>query len=150
MADLPALFDGVATIQLYDWPHQEVPGILLRAGFTVYGHAPDGYHVHKIADVEPDAGRAFPVAGDRWLVAHGLDGPPPAVDLVCTFRPPDEQPDIVRMAIELGAKTFWVQEPAEPSEDARLLAEQAGLNWVDSVAIEQVVSEFQIKAKGSA
>ena len=142
MSDVPGLFADVDTIQLIDWPHQEVPGTLLRAGFAVFGHEPSGYHRHAIAPEAPAEGRSFPVAGG-WLTAEAIDEAPPA-DIVCTFRPPEEQPDIARMAIAAGAKVLWVQQPAEPSLEAQVIAEAAGLAFVHGVGIEAIVSEFKL------
>jgi hypothetical protein len=132
------LFIAAAYVQFYDWPHQDVVAAALRAGKTVYGHSPSGYARHAIVD-EPDDEifRKFPVSGGGYLISTPLETAPPA-DLVVTFRPPEEQPAIVRMAFDQGARSFWVQPPAESSQDAKQLAKESGIAFIERVDLRDV------------
>jgi predicted CoA-binding protein len=48
------------------------------------------------------------------------------VDLVLVFRPAEEAPAIAEAAVELGARTLWLQDGIV-SEAARAIAEDAGV-----------------------
>lgn len=52
------------------------------------------------------------------------------VDLVDVFRPPEEAPGIARQAVEVGAGALWLQLGIR-SEEARTIAEEAGLDYVE-------------------
>jgi len=84
------LLESATTVEFIDWPHQDVPGTLIRAGYSVVGHEPDGYRTYVIDDKEP-AGRVFPLTGGGYLVSHLRDTLPERVDIVNTFRPAEEQ-----------------------------------------------------------
>ena len=127
--------DGVRTILLVDWPTAEGPATLLRAGYDVYGHEPDGLRRYVIDDGE---GR-FELEGGGWLADRMVDDVP-APDLVCTFRPPEEQDEIVADAIRRGATVFWVEEGEGTAESARATAEAAGLTFVDGASLWKTVS----------
>jgi uncharacterized protein len=62
---------------------------------------------------------------------------PEPVDLVDVFRPSDQTPDVVRQAIAIGAKAVWLQLGIS-SPEARRLAEEAGLDYVENrcIAVE--------------
>jgi hypothetical protein len=68
---LRALLEGASTIELVDWPSQEVPATLLRAGYRVVGHEPDGFKSYVIVDDDPE-GRVFPLAARTVAKAAGL------------------------------------------------------------------------------
>ena len=51
---------------------------------------------------------------------------PELVDLVNVFRPPAACPDIARQAVEIGAKTLWLQLRVV-SEEAAEITETGGL-----------------------
>jgi hypothetical protein len=125
-------------VQFYDWPHQDVVAAALRAGKTVFGHSPGGYARHAIvAETDDDVFRRFPVSGGGYLISTPLEVAPPA-DLVVTYRPPAEQPDIVRIAFDQGARSFWVQPPAESSREAKKLAAESGMAFVERVDVRDV------------
>ena len=134
------LFADATAVQFYDWPHPDVVAVVLRAGKTVYGHTPGGYSQHAIVD-EPDDEifRRFPVVGGGYLVSTPIDGAPP-VDLVITYRPPEEQPGILEVACDQGAKSFWIQPPVEPSVEARAAAHDAGVEWIEGVDLRDLAS----------
>lgn len=100
------------TVLLVDW-HQDVPRSLIAAGYDVFS-CEGGYFRHEIAMTPPgDDVRAVSPSKPHhqgFLVYRPLDGPPPAVDLVCTYRPAEEQAGIVEaFVLPLGAKWFWVE-----------------------------------------
>lgn len=134
------LFANAASVQFYDWPHQDVVAVVLRAGKTVYGHTPGGYSQHAIvAEPDEEIFRRFPVLGGGYLISTPIDGAP-SVDLVITYRPPDEQLGILEVAREQGAKSFWIQPPAETSAEARAAAVDAGVAWIEGVDLRDLAS----------
>lgn len=126
---------GARTVLVIDWPTRDVPDTLARAGYEVVVHGGPG----------PEDYTAYEVAGEE--VAERRVGRPPAhADVVYTFRPLDELPEIVDMARQVGAGTVWVQSglsaagvkdpegcwlPAEAAAGARAMVEAAGLAYVD-------------------
>ena len=54
---------------------------------------------------------------------------PETVDCVEVFRRPEYTPDVVRQAIDIGAKSVWLQ-LGIVNDEARRLAEEAGLDFV--------------------
>jgi predicted CoA-binding protein len=131
---LRPLLEAATTVELIDWPHQDVPATLVRAGYSVVGHEPSGYKMYAVVEEEP-AGRVFPVSGGGYLASQSLEALPDKIEIVNTFRPADEQPDIARGAVEIGASVLWIQPGESTSEEARIIAEAAGLAFVDGVDI---------------
>ena len=149
--DLRSLLESVRTILLVDWPGPEQPAALVRAGYEVYGHEPDGFRRHGVAasaDAGDPACRSFPLEGGEHLVSW-MVASHPTPELVCTYRPPEEQPEIVATAIEAGARAFWVEEGAGgTSPDARSAAESAGLTFVDGASLGGTVTALGVRAAG--
>jgi predicted CoA-binding protein len=143
MEHLRSLLEGATTVELIDWPHQDVPATLIRAGYSVVGHEPNGYRAYTIVDEEP-AGRVFPVAGGGYLATQPLAALPDQIEIVNTFRPANEQPGIARGAVEIGARVLWIQPGESTSEEARAIAEAEGLAFVDGVDIGQAVRDLDI------
>ncbi len=56
---------------------------------------------------------------------------PEQVDVVDVFLPSEKTPEIAEDAVRAGAKTLWLQESIESSE-ARRIAEEGGLNYVEN------------------
>jgi len=136
--DPAELLRDAKSVLFIDWPHQDVPGSVIRTGRTVYGHEPHGFGVHAIVDeTDDERARRFPVTGGGYLTMTTID-PPESVDLVCTFRPPDEQPEIARNAIAMGAKSFWIHPGEGSSDEARTVCDEAGVAFVDGVDIREV------------
>jgi predicted CoA-binding protein len=140
---LRPLLEAATTVELLDWPHQDVPAALIRAGYSVVGHEPFGYKTYAIVDDEP-AGRVFPVSGGGYLATVPLEALPDKVEIVNAFRPADEQPDIARGAVAIGASVLWIQPGVSASEEARVIAEAAGLSFVDGVDIASAVRDLDI------
>jgi predicted CoA-binding protein len=87
----------------------------------------------------------FPLEGGGFLTSEPLDALPEGIEIVNTYRPADEQEDIARGAIELGAGVLWVQPGESTSEQARAIAEAAGLTFVDGVDIAQAVRDLGVR-----
>lgn len=144
MEHLRPLLEAATTIELIDWPHQDVPATLIRAGYSVVGHEPDGYKTYLIVSAEP-AGRLFPITGGGYLTGEPLDALPDRVEIVNTYRPADEQPDIARGTIELGANALWVQPGESVSDEARSIVEAAGLQFIEGIDIAEAVRTLGIQ-----
>ena len=122
------------TVLVIDWPSKDVPEKLLLAGFDVYvrgGPGPTDYFVYELND-----GR---------IVARHLGRPPERAELVYSYRPLSELPQIVATAKALQAETIWTQSglraaatkdakgcwvPQEELESARRLVQSAGLRYL--------------------
>jgi predicted CoA-binding protein len=124
------------TILVVDWPTRDVPDTLVRAGYEVVVHGGPG----------PEDYTAYEGSGEE-VVERRVGRPPAHADVVYTFRPLDELPEIVAMARTVGAGTVWVQSgrapdgskdpegcwlPAEAAAGARATVEAAGLTYVDA------------------
>lgn len=118
-----------------DWPTRDVPDTLAGAGYEVVVHggpAPDDYTAYEL------------VGGE--VVTRRVGRPPDQADVVYTFRPLEELPEIIGKALSLGARAVWIQsglaedgstDPEgcwlsdETAARARALVEAAGLDYVD-------------------
>lgn len=147
MADLQALLRDTRVVVLYDWPTEDVPDTLTRAGYEVIvfgGPNPDDVFRNELRDGE--------------VVAHRTGVAPTHADLVYSFRPVDELPAIVTAAAEMGAKAVWRQtgrddsgerDPrgcaASPDESAQALAlvEQAGMIYIEDSYIADAVRSIR-------
>jgi uncharacterized protein len=89
---------------------------------------------YRIIPVNPVADELF---GEE--VYRNLAEIPEAIEIVDVFRPAREAPDVVREAISAGAKAVWLQLGIS-SPEARRLAEEAGLDYVENrcIAVEMV------------
>jgi predicted CoA-binding protein len=94
----------------------KVAGILIDAGY----------------DVIPVHPKAAEILG-RTAYAS-LAEVPVQVDIVDVFRPAEEAAGIARGAVEIGAKTLWLQ-LGITSAEARTTAENAGLQYVEDTCI---------------
>jgi hypothetical protein len=146
------------TVLLIDW-HPDVPRSLAAAGYDVYTE----YHVAHRAELLPAVpaelkegeevlGPLDPSDDRGFLVWHLVDNLPDQIDVVCTYRPPDEHLDLVeRYALPRQARAFWVEEggfasgmtPAyrgpeqllEASEAAKARCEQSGIAVIEGLSI---------------
>lgn len=87
----------------------------------------------RIIPVNP---HADVILGERvYRTLADIPGPAGLVDV---FRPPGQAPDIARQAVAAGATALWLQ-LGITSQEARAIAEQAGLLYVDDrcLIIEQ-------------
>lgn len=95
----------------------------------------------QVIPVNPNASEIF---GER-AYASLLDVEEP-VDVVQVFRPPNEAPDIARQAVQIGARVLWLQLGISSGE-ARRIAEDAGLDYVEDTCMEQQSRRFGIHKK---
>jgi uncharacterized protein len=65
------------------------------------------------------------------------------VDVVDVFRPAVEAPDIARQAVAIGARALWLQ-LGIVSDQARAIAEAAGLDYVEDLCMGRESVRLQI------
>lgn len=118
MSDADDVLTHSKTVVAIDWPSQDVPTTLAAAGYRTFSHEGPG--------------------DEAWYLYEGEkrthSTPPEAADLVYTYRPVDELPDIVEFAQQLGAHAIWFEEgrrDAEQALAARAIVEAAGLTYLD-------------------
>jgi predicted CoA-binding protein len=141
------LLKAVETVLVIDWPSKEVPECLARAGFRVIvrgGPGPEDYSAYELKD-------------GQVAVRH-IGRAPETTDLVYSYRPLSELPEIIESAKRVHAKTVWTQSglsaagtkdprgcwvPEQELRSARKLVEAAGLNYVTEPYIADIVRERQ-------
>jgi len=102
-----------------------IPAALQAAGFT-------------IIPVNPSAEEIFGVSAYKSLADV-----PDAIDVVEVFRPSDEAAEIARQAVAVGAKALWLQKGIA-SEEARAIAEEAGLDYIEDECMGVERSRYSI------
>lgn len=102
-----------------------IPRWLLNAGFTVI-------------PVNPSAEE---ILGQK--VYKSLADIPVPVDIVDVFRPSEEAAGVAEQAAAIGAKTLWLQ-MGITSDEARSVAEKAGMNFVEDNCLGVTVNELGI------
>jgi predicted CoA-binding protein len=107
-------------------PGGSVPAGLQRRGF-------------RIIPINPYADTLF---GERAY--RSLLDVPDKIDLVDVFRPAADAPDIARQAAQVGAKALWLQLDIR-SEEARAIAEAAGMDYVEAECTGVIASLHQIR-----
>jgi uncharacterized protein len=109
------------------------------------GSVPEGLQRRgfRVIPINPFAEVLF---GER--VYRSLAEVPEKIDLVDVFRPAADAPEIARQAVAVGAKALWLQEDIR-SEEARRIAEEAGLDFVEDECTAVVAALYRIK-KGAA
>lgn len=105
------------------------------------GSVPEGLQRRgfRIIPINPFADQLF---GER--VYRTLADVPEKVDLVDVFRPSGDAPEIARQAVAIGAKALWLQEDIR-SEEARRIAEEAGLEYIEDECTAVIASLYQIR-----
>ena len=93
----------------------------------------------RIIPINPYAHELF---GER--VYRTLAEVPEKIDLVDVFRPAADAPEIARQAVAIGAKALWLQQDIR-SEEARKIAESAGLDYIEDECTAVVASLYRIK-----
>jgi CoA binding domain len=134
--------EATKSVLVIDWPSEEVPESLARAGKQVLvrgGPGPADYSVWAWED--------------GLVVKRPLGRAPDHVDLVYAHRPLSELPGIVDQARSLGAKAVWTQSGLSADgckdvrgcwvaeselESARKLVEAAGMMYFTSPYIGDV------------
>lgn len=100
-------------------PAHSVPAQMLRHGWRVI---PVNPYVDELWEQ-----RTYPLLAEI----------PEPVDLVNVFRPSADAVDVVRQAVEIGARAVWLQ-LGIVSPEARRIAEEAGLDYVEDECIAVV------------
>jgi predicted CoA-binding protein len=110
------------------------------------GSVPEGLQRRgfRIIPINPYADTLF---GER--VYRSLADVPEKIDLVDVFRPASDAPDIARQAVAVGARALWLQLDIR-SEEARRIAEAAGLDYVEDECTAVVSSLYRIKKEAAA
>ena len=103
-----------------------VPAGLQRRGF-------------RIIPVNPYADRLF---GEK--VYRSVLDIPEKVDIVDVFRPAEDAPEIARQAAAIGAGALWLQLDIR-SDEARRIAEEAGMDYVEDECTAVVASLYRIR-----
>jgi uncharacterized protein len=110
------------------------------------GSVPAGLQARgfRIIPINPFADTLF---GER--VYRSLSEVPVQIDLVDVFRPAADAPEIARQAVAVGAKALWLQLDIR-SEQARRIAEAAGLDYVEDECTAVVSSLYRIRKQTAA
>ena len=110
------------------------------------GSVPEGLQRRgfRIIPINPFADELF---GER--VYRSLGDVPEKIDLVDVFRPAADAPEIARQAVAVGAKALWLQEDIR-SDEARRIAEEGGLDYIEDECTAVVASLYRIKKVASA
>ena len=110
------------------------------------GSVPAGLQARgfRIIPINPFAEVLF---GER--VYRSLSEVPVKIDLVDVFRPAADAPEIARQAVAAGAKALWLQLDIR-SEEARRIAESAGLDYVEDECTAVVSSLYRIRKQTAA
>jgi predicted CoA-binding protein len=105
------------------------------------GSVPEGLQRRgfRIIPINPYAQTLF---GER--VYRSLLEVPDRIDLVDVFRPAADAPEIARQAVAVGAKALWLQLDIR-SEEARRIAEAAGMEYVEDECTAVVASLHQVR-----
>jgi predicted CoA-binding protein len=105
------------------------------------GSVPEGLQRRgfRIIPINPFADVLF---GEQ--VYRTLADVPEKIDLVDVFRPAADAPEIARQAVAVGAKALWLQLDIR-SQEARRIAEAAGLDYVEDECTAVVSSLYRIK-----
>lgn len=82
-------------------------------------------------------------------VYRSLAEVPDKIDLVDVFRPAADAPEIARQAVAIGAKALWLQLDIR-SDEARSIAEAAGLDYVEDECTAVVGALHRIRKKTAA
>lgn len=93
----------------------------------------------RIIPINPYADTLF---GER--VYRTLAEVPERIDIVDVFRPAADAPEIARQAVAVGAKALWLQLDIR-SDEARRIAEAAGIDYVEDECTAVTSSLYRIK-----
>jgi predicted CoA-binding protein len=114
-----------------------------RDPFKAGGSVPEGLQRRgfRVIPVNPHAAELFGEHVYRSLldIPHDI-----AVDIVDVFRPAEDAPEIARQAVAIGAKALWLQLDIR-SDEARRIAEAAGLDYVEDECTAVVGSLYRIR-----
>ena len=99
-------------------------------------------HGWRVIPVNPHADEIW---GERCY--HSLAEVPVPIDMVNVFRPSAQATDVVRQAVEVGAKAVWLQQGIV-SPVGRELAAAAGIDYVEDLctAVIRAVNQLTKRA----
>jgi predicted CoA-binding protein len=98
----------------------------------------------RIIPINPFADVLF---GER--VYRSLAEVPDKIDVVDVFRPAADTPEIAQQAVAIGARALWLQLDIR-SEEARRIAEAAGLDFVEDECTAVVSALYRIRKRAAA
>jgi uncharacterized protein len=112
-----------------------------RDPFKAGGSVPAGLQRRgfRIIPINPHADMLF---GER--VYRSVLDVPEEIDIVDVFRPGHDAPEIARQAATVGAKALWLQLDIR-SDEARQIAEAAGMDFVEDECTAVIASLYQIR-----
>jgi uncharacterized protein len=112
-----------------------------RDPFKAGGSVPAGLQRRgfRIIPINPHADMLF---GER--VYRSVLDVPEKIDIVDVFRPASDAPEIARQAAAVGAKALWLQLDIR-SDEARQIAEAAGMDFVEDECTAVIASLYQIR-----
>ena len=130
------------SVLIVDWPSQDVPRELIAGGFDVFSAnlaagTASRYSVGERSERESrDGVEVLPPQrdGDPPLIISRLDAMPEHVDVVALYRPASEHARIAQHAVDLGARTIWVQLDSL-ADDARRIAATAHVAVIEDTSI---------------
>src|SRR5487761_503316 len=93
----------------------------------------------RVIPINPFADELF---GER--VYRSLSEVPFKIDLVDVFRPSEDALEIARQAVAVGAGALWLQLNIR-SDEARRIAEAAGMDYVENECTAVVSSLYRIR-----
>ncbi|MEO8745281.1 MAG: CoA-binding protein [Candidatus Dormiibacterota bacterium] len=93
----------------------------------------------RVIPINPYADELF---GEK--VYRSLLDVPDKIDVVDVFRPAADAPEIARQAAAIGAATLWLQLDIR-SEEARQIAQAAGLDFVEDECTAVVSALYRIR-----
>ena len=136
----------MASALIVDWPSQEVPRELIAAGFDVFSAnlaagTASRYSVgERAASHNTDGVEVLPPQreGDPPLVISRVPALPEHVDVVALYRPAEEHARIAQRAVDLGARTVWVQ-LGTLADDARRIAADAYIAVIEDTPIDDAI-----------
>jgi hypothetical protein len=149
MVQYDQILQNSSSVMLVDWITTQVPRTLLEAGFRVYGSSPGGYSSADLFTEAPQGEylSVFPPEDQQngFLVFRRLAEAPAHVDIVYVYRPAEELKKIITTTMNaVGATTFWLQPPVT-SDEARRLAEEQGIAFVEGIDIVDAVRRLGIR-----
>jgi len=105
------------------------------------GSVPEGLQRRgfRVIPINPYAETLF---GEQ--VYRSLLDVPEKIDLVDVFRPSADAPEIARQAAKVGARALWLQLDIR-SDEAREIAEAAGMDYVEDECTAVVASLYRIR-----
>jgi uncharacterized protein len=117
-----------------------------RDPYKAGGSVPEGLQRRgfRIVPINPFANVLF---GEK--VYRSLADVPEKIDIVDVFRPAADAPDIARQAVAIGAKSLWLQQEIR-SDEARKIAESAGLDFIEDECTAIVASLHRINKRTAA